>query len=311
MTRLLAALMLLLAALPLPAAMLPAAADTAVYFVSVFPGRNVYELEGHSALAVVLPDGRSAAFNYGVFDFDSPNFLWRFVKGETDYMAAAMPLDFFLRSYEAEGRRVEALRLDMTAEQKRRLLLNLNHDVHPAYRTYRYNYVLDNCATRPLAAVERSLGDTIRLARTFRKQQHARNHFPQHNAPLPFQLSVVSVRYRSGARFGNRPEYKPSYVRVRSRRTGQNAAVGNCGGPAACRFPHRCHSLCSRCCSRSAHAVVCHAFGGGNRTFCPHGCYNCARHPSLQSVKAVRFITVRNFRSGRLVADIPHICIGA
>lgn len=164
MTRLLAALMLLLAALPLPAAMLPAAADTTVYFVSVFPGRNVYELEGHSALAVVLPDGRSAAFNYGVFDFDSPNFLWRFVKGETDYMAAAMPLDFFLRSYEAEGRRVEALRLDMTAEQKRRLLLNLNHDVHPAYRTYRYNYVLDNCATRPLAAVERSLGDTIRLA---------------------------------------------------------------------------------------------------------------------------------------------------
>lgn len=103
MTRLLAALMLLLAALPLPAAMLPAAADTAVYFVSVFPGRNVYELEGHSALAVVLPDGRSAAFNYGVFDFDSPNFLWRFVKGETDYMAAAMPLDFFCGAMRRKG----------------------------------------------------------------------------------------------------------------------------------------------------------------------------------------------------------------
>ena len=38
--------------------------------------------------------------------------------------------------------------------QKRRLLDLLETNVLPQNRTYRYNYVKDNCATRPLRAVE-------------------------------------------------------------------------------------------------------------------------------------------------------------
>lgn len=133
------------------------------FFVSVGPGRTFYELEGHSAIAVVEPNGRTWAYNYGIFDFDSPNFLYRFVKGETDYMAVAYPWPRFLAQYAGTGRRIEMAELNLNSEAKANLIEQLNHDTNPLYRTYRYNYVRNNCATRPLRAVEIAIGDSIQF----------------------------------------------------------------------------------------------------------------------------------------------------
>ncbi len=140
-----------------------ASADTTVWFVNAYPGSDIYQLEGHSAIAVFYPDGREVAFNFGVFDFNAPNFVFRFVKGETDYMAAPQPLVPFLNLYKAEGRRLVAHELELSAEQTKRLVTALETNILPQNRTYRYNYVYDNCATRPLRAVETALGDSIFL----------------------------------------------------------------------------------------------------------------------------------------------------
>ena len=90
--------------------MLPALAaeraDTAVSFVICDSGHDVYELEGHAALHVTLPDGHDAAVHWGLFDFDAPGFVWRFALGETDYLCGATPWDWFLESYRRQGRRV-------------------------------------------------------------------------------------------------------------------------------------------------------------------------------------------------------------
>ena len=86
--------------------------------VTVAPGREVYQLEGHTALRIRNSAGLDLAINWGVFDFASPNFIYRFVKGETDYMAAAYPFVFFLQEYIMAGRRVEEQELNLTAEQK-------------------------------------------------------------------------------------------------------------------------------------------------------------------------------------------------
>ena len=53
------------------------------------PGSNIYELEGHAGLLIDHPEYGKFVVNWGVFDFNSPNFVYRFVKGETDYMAAS------------------------------------------------------------------------------------------------------------------------------------------------------------------------------------------------------------------------------
>lgn len=139
------------------------ASDTVVSFVTVYPGSEIYELEGHSALRVQMPSGEDIAVNYGLFNFNAPNFVYRFVKGETDYMVGAYPWTYFLDSYKGSGRRIVQRTLDLTPEQTRRLVKYLSENLRPENRVYRYNYVLDNCATRPLRAVELAVGDSIIL----------------------------------------------------------------------------------------------------------------------------------------------------
>ncbi len=145
----------------------PAAAqerpDTVVSLVTIYPGSDIYELEGHSALRLRMPGGADIAVNFGLFDFDSPNFVYRFVSGQTDYMAGAMPWQPFLDSYRRQGRRVIEQELDLDSTQKARLIELTAENLRPENRTYRYNYVLDNCATRPLRLIELAVGDSIML----------------------------------------------------------------------------------------------------------------------------------------------------
>ena len=118
------------------------------------PGENVYELEGHTALRIQLTDGTDLSVNWGVFDFNSPNFLYRFVKGETDYRMAVYPFEYFYNQYRQEGRRVTERQINLDNESKQRLLALIDSTLTQGSPVYRYNYVLDNCATRPIAYLE-------------------------------------------------------------------------------------------------------------------------------------------------------------
>lgn len=137
--------------------------DTVISLITAFPGSDIYELEGHSALRVNMGPGSDYAVSYGLFDFNAPNFVYRFVKGETDYMVGAVPFDLFLESYRAHNRRVEELPLNLTQSEKTRLVDLLSENLKPENRVYRYNYVKDNCSTRPLKMVEMSLDTTLCL----------------------------------------------------------------------------------------------------------------------------------------------------
>ncbi len=143
--------------------MVSAQTDTVVSFVTAYPGEEIYELEGHSALRVNMGYGRDYAVSYGVFDFNSPGFVYRFVKGETDYMVALLPWEAFQDSYRQQGRRLVEHPIEMTSAQCQRLLQLLGENLLPQNRVYRYNYVKDNCATRPLNILQRAMGDSIIL----------------------------------------------------------------------------------------------------------------------------------------------------
>lgn len=140
-----------------------ALADTTISFVNFYPGSEIYELEGHSVLRIELPD-EDIAISYGTYDFRQPNFVYRFVKGETDYWVTAMPWDYVAASYTREGRRIVCHRLDLTSDQKKAVIDLVAENLRPENRTYRYNYVKDNCATRPLDIVRKAVGpDSIVL----------------------------------------------------------------------------------------------------------------------------------------------------
>ena len=132
--------------------------------VNCYPGSDIYELEGHTALRIkgkIHGQPLDIAVNYGLFDFDAPNFVYRFVKGETDYWCGVIDWDIFLKSYIRQGRRVTEHPIPLDSVQSARLISLLQENMLPQNRVYRYNYVKDNCATRPLRIVERAIGDTI------------------------------------------------------------------------------------------------------------------------------------------------------
>lgn len=118
-----------------------------VSLLTAWPGPEVYQLCGHSAIRIRGAEVDSV-WNYGVFNFDEPNFVYRFVKGETDYMLVGYPTMWFMPEYLSEGRKVLEQDLNLTQDEAWKLRSLLQTEALPQNRTYRYNYVRDNCATR-------------------------------------------------------------------------------------------------------------------------------------------------------------------
>lgn len=151
--------------------------NVVVSLITCYPGQNIYELYGHTELRV-RGKGYDWVFNYGTFDFRAPNFIYRFVKGETDYMLAGYPSEYMYVGY--ENRKIVEQVLNLTPEQARAVSNALFNGAQPENRTYRYNYVLDNCSTRPRDIVEAVVGTSLQYppmpaGLTFRSMMHRYN----------------------------------------------------------------------------------------------------------------------------------------
>ncbi len=126
------------------------------------PGNKVYTLYGHSALRLKQPArGIDVVFNYGVFDFNTPNFLWRFMLGETDYIVIHLPTSVFLREYQSEGRQVVEQQLNLLPVEAQRLLEYLEWNIRPENRSYHYDFLTNNCATKILDVVENCVEGSV------------------------------------------------------------------------------------------------------------------------------------------------------
>ena len=129
------------------------------------PGTEIYSLFGHTAIRYENRNrGVDVVFNYGLFSFDTPNFILRFTLGETDYQLGVTDFRRFLAGYWMEGRDVWQQTLNLTTEEKQRLIGQLEENYRPENRVYRYNFFYDNCATRPRDQVERATEDRLRYA---------------------------------------------------------------------------------------------------------------------------------------------------
>jgi len=123
--------------------------DTIVYLLTCNPGTETYSIYGHSALRVVDNySGTDMVYNWGVFDFSTPNFAWKFAKGRLDYMLESGTMNDFLRIYVYEERGVTSQRINLQPENVRKLLELINENLKPENINYRYDFFYDNCATR-------------------------------------------------------------------------------------------------------------------------------------------------------------------
>ena len=133
-----------------------------VSLLTCSPGPEVYELYGHTAIRCELPDREvDVVFNYGVFDFKAKHFAWRFALGECDYIVQAIPWSYFIGEYVARGSSITAQELNLTQQEALQLFERLAHNCLPENRTYRYNFLRNNCTTMVRDRIEETLGGQV------------------------------------------------------------------------------------------------------------------------------------------------------
>ena len=121
-------------------------------------GGEIYSLFGHTAIRYEnFTRGIDAVFNYGMFNFNAPNFIFRFALGETDYQLGVTNYEHFASEYNYLGRDVWQQTLNLTQAEKEHLFNLLQENYRPENRIYRYNFFYDNCATRPRDKIEESI----------------------------------------------------------------------------------------------------------------------------------------------------------
>jgi hypothetical protein len=135
-----------------------------VFLMTMGPGQYVYERFGHNAIWIRdTVAGADLVYNYGMFDFDAPGFVWNFVKARGMYRLEALDLPTTLAQYERFQRRLEVQELALSTAQKEQLAFLLAQNALPANREYRYDYFLDNCSTRIRDILDVVLGGALRL----------------------------------------------------------------------------------------------------------------------------------------------------
>jgi hypothetical protein len=150
----------------------PTAADVAsaaamrVYLMTIGQGDLVWERFGHNALWVHDPArGTDLAYNWGMFDFAQPNFLGRFLTGDTRYWMEGFDARSLAAHYgTVERRAVVVQELNLTPAQKAALRAYVEWNAREENRYYRYDYYRDNCSTRVRDAIDRALGGVLRAA---------------------------------------------------------------------------------------------------------------------------------------------------
>jgi hypothetical protein len=112
------------------------------------PGNEIYSMYGHNALRLRYDDARDFVFNYGTFDFGTPNFTVKFMRGKLPYLLSVNQYNNFLYEYNATKRSVTEQILDLDSIQTNLLVSFLEENARPENREYKYDFFFDNCATR-------------------------------------------------------------------------------------------------------------------------------------------------------------------
>ncbi len=133
-----------------------------LYLLTCGPGTETYSVYGHSALRIVIPSSNTdIVYNWGVFDFATPNFVWKFAKGRLDYSLGAYSYERFLRDYLLEERWVVSQRLNLDSAAIASIFRLIEENLKPENISYRYDFYYDNCSTRIRDIIEKATGENL------------------------------------------------------------------------------------------------------------------------------------------------------
>lgn len=164
------------------------------------PGDELYAAYGHTAICVYDDERMTGlCYNYGTFSFDTEHFYWKFVRGETYYSLTAKPTRYFFDDYTYENRQVYEQLLNLSQEQAIAVRDALEANCLPENSDYLYNFVFDNCATRPYHLLKEVLQDS--LCSTYRgwEGRTYREFISHYTRPHTVQNALINMVFGSQA----------------------------------------------------------------------------------------------------------------
>jgi hypothetical protein len=125
-------------------------------------GNESYSLFGHTAIRITdLENNLDVVYNYGAFDFRTPNFVAKFAKGDLQYFAVANTFSDFMSQYTYEERSVFEQELMIPLAYKQKLFDNLTAVLASSESYYTYKFIDKNCTSMVVDILNKTLGAEI------------------------------------------------------------------------------------------------------------------------------------------------------
>lgn len=122
--------------------------NATISLLTVGPGNEIADMYGHTGIRIKdLTQNVDYVFHYGLYDFNTPGFVMKFLRGKLMYQMGAQKMDRFISSYDRDKRTVYEQVLNLDENQRSKFYQILLENYKPENRGYLYDFFFDNCAT--------------------------------------------------------------------------------------------------------------------------------------------------------------------
>lgn len=158
----------------------PLSPEAKISILTCGSGEELHSIFGHTAIRIQdNKRGVDAVYNFGMFDFDTPNFYLKFVKGDLEYHVGKGSFEGFMYSYRLENRSVYEQELNLSTLQKQQLVDDLEKMLYSDERFYIYKFIDKNCTTMVVDQINNQLEkpSIAKVGNTTESYRHVLNPF--------------------------------------------------------------------------------------------------------------------------------------
>ena len=173
---------------------LPLSENAEVSIITCGTGSEIYSLFGHTAIRIKDTENQiDEVYNYGTFDFSTPNFYLKFVKGDLQYLETSCTFEEFFQEYLYEKRSVEEQVLNISTNQKQALFDYLNASLQSEERFYTYKFIDKNCTTMVINVINKIIGKEVIVKNTKEDRTYRTILFPYFEGHFFEQLGTSII----------------------------------------------------------------------------------------------------------------------
>ena len=191
--------------------------SAAISVLTMGPGTNLNDSFGHSAFRITDPNQNiDVVYNYGVYNFDTPNFYLKFIKGQLMYQLDRTDFSLFYQHYSDQNRWIKEQVLDLTIKEKQEVFDFLQNNYLPENRNYIYDFFFENCATRIRDVLAGILKNKLVIDESFVSDIHTFRQLIQKNVhwnswgSFGMDLAIGSVVDRNAS--SSEHQFLPEYI---------------------------------------------------------------------------------------------------